>query len=647
MDSRFQFGFVLKHLESIWPEGIPKGYALPCVALITNAEKKKTAPKHVAVSFETELAVAAHWLTEMGAKGWDTYVQSGVVTVERAEQLKASGGRGAARDVMIVPSFYVDFDVDPSAGKFKSTAKVIEFIGKLPMPPTLLVDSGHGVHGHWVFTEPFEIRPLFDQFDRDRIASYIHGFSLHIRNEAVSLAGARMDSVGELARIGRVPGTMNYKHDPPVQTSRIGDAGQAINVSDLEIYECAPTHNTVGENSVLTKLGSFSVNPDPHIKYSRLNVLLSNLEEYKAVWEHKSKRQKDPSLSGWDMTIAHMAAQAGWSPQEVCDLIVHHRQIHRNMASNASDPLKLKNTGYYQKTIAKAFGDLHELTTKESAKKAADGAAEAVAAINIGAINPQSDAAKDARDIVLNYFRTVMDLTLVRVERMGRESKAAFAVHFNEIGDLEFDSLKEIGSWSEWRHQLALHNRVLDAKAPTQWWSIFTRMNHLFTTENETASDHDLVQLELLSKYTKAGDANKFDGAAIDGISSSVVTRRCAALSGQGYFREIDGLIVDPSTFYKQFGQQSHMKQLNSYALFKRALKQIGGRSRQVRIASVGEETHQQVYHLPISVLKSAQGGRATEETADEQIPTPERATAVEAQGALALDREPGSDDDR
>ena len=54
-------------------------------------------------------------------------------------------------------------------------------------------------------------------------------------------------------------------------------------------------------------------------------AFLENDGTYKASWLHKRRDLADKSLSGYDMSLASLAGQAGWSPGEIAALIRAHR----------------------------------------------------------------------------------------------------------------------------------------------------------------------------------------------------------------------------------------------------------------------------------------------------------------------------------
>lgn len=103
---------------------------------------------------------------------------------------KPTGGRGLERASVGSSVLFVDYDTyaDKSAGLAR--------LRSMPLPPSMIVDSGNGFHAYW----------LLSQFETDIDA-------IKARNKGLML-DLRADSVFDLARILRVPGTFNVKREP-------------------------------------------------------------------------------------------------------------------------------------------------------------------------------------------------------------------------------------------------------------------------------------------------------------------------------------------------------------------------------------------------------------------------------------------------
>ena len=124
------------------------------------------------------------------------------------------GHKNCATDIVAVPGVWADIDL---AAPWRNSKPLPQTLGDawaildaLPFPPSLLVDSGHGIHAYWLFKELWEF-----ETDAERLeaAAVVKGWIDLIRETARKM-GWEVDPVGDLSRILRLPGTWNRKADP-------------------------------------------------------------------------------------------------------------------------------------------------------------------------------------------------------------------------------------------------------------------------------------------------------------------------------------------------------------------------------------------------------------------------------------------------
>lgn len=105
-------------------------------------------------------------------------------------------GRGYAADSLGSGVLWHDID------KVKNEARTIKRLNASDTPPTLIISSGYGIHAYW----------LLEEFCRDLRA--IKARNKWIREElSPTSEDEKADSVFDLARVMRVPGTYNLKYD--------------------------------------------------------------------------------------------------------------------------------------------------------------------------------------------------------------------------------------------------------------------------------------------------------------------------------------------------------------------------------------------------------------------------------------------------
>jgi hypothetical protein len=109
--------------------------------------------------------------------------------------------RAQKRYVAAINCLYAEFDAKTYGSKEAIQAHIA---GATFPEPSVIVDSGGGIHCYWLLKEPWTI----DSDDTRGAAEIVQ------RGWVQQVTGAD-PSVHDLARILRVPGTLNFKYDPP------------------------------------------------------------------------------------------------------------------------------------------------------------------------------------------------------------------------------------------------------------------------------------------------------------------------------------------------------------------------------------------------------------------------------------------------
>lgn len=137
---------------------------------------------------------------------------------------RESGGRGTAGQVTRLVALYADLDVKPGglASYDVAHAVISDVSGMLGASPVAVTLSGHGLQPIWAVEhedatrDQAITRPLLRRFGR---------FVAHV----AEVHGGHVDSVFDLARVLRAPGTTNRKAEPvPVLTFTQGGAPIAV-----------------------------------------------------------------------------------------------------------------------------------------------------------------------------------------------------------------------------------------------------------------------------------------------------------------------------------------------------------------------------------------------------------------------------------
>lgn len=134
---------------------------------------------------------------------------------ELPRELRYEHVRGGADTVGAIVVLAMDIDFKEGVHKnnaLPSRAEALEFVKALPISPSIVVDSGGGLHLYWLLDKPWIIQ---NEEDRQRIAS----LSERLQAEVIRLGkdhGWKFDNTSDLARVLRVPGTFNRKGPDPL-----------------------------------------------------------------------------------------------------------------------------------------------------------------------------------------------------------------------------------------------------------------------------------------------------------------------------------------------------------------------------------------------------------------------------------------------
>ncbi|OBH55468.1 AAA family ATPase [Mycobacterium sp. E2479] len=140
-------------------------------------------------------------------------------------------GRGGARDITRLAALYAEFDLKPGGCPNLTTVHAIigalsELVGTAP---SALIHSGHGIHAYW----PIEDGHISDAFTITDAQALLRRFGRLVAAVAAR-HNANVDNVFDLARVLRVPGTVNHKNDPaPVQQLDI-QPGAPLTVAEAD-----------------------------------------------------------------------------------------------------------------------------------------------------------------------------------------------------------------------------------------------------------------------------------------------------------------------------------------------------------------------------------------------------------------------------
>ena len=147
--------------------------------------------------------------------------------------------RGGLDDIHTVVCMYADIDIKGPAHKQNdlpaTPAEVDEFLKSLSLPASFIIRSGNGVHVIWCLEQPYVIHT---DDERAYIAAVSSGFGSYIVSEG-GKKGWKLDSVQDITRMLRAPGTLNFKSNPPKECYVLSASGLRYPLTRFEVFKGA------------------------------------------------------------------------------------------------------------------------------------------------------------------------------------------------------------------------------------------------------------------------------------------------------------------------------------------------------------------------------------------------------------------------
>lgn len=258
-------------------------------------------------------------------------------------------GRGKAADVVKITVLWADIDFGPGHEKNvpPDEAAARRILDRIPFPPSIVVNSGHGLHAYWLLVEP--VSP------EDGAAELARGFCDAIR-EIARLHGYELDAVGDLARVLRPPGTTNRKNpDDPRRVEVLEfHPERRYEADDLRAW----IDDGAGEPVAASMVKSTQDNGDSELVLrpdakppEGFDDLLDNYPKLRNRWKGDTSGLKDTTPSGQDLAVTSLLVHhTKYTKQQIANCLIAFRRKHGNFG----DRDKSLRPDYMRRTIAKA-----------------------------------------------------------------------------------------------------------------------------------------------------------------------------------------------------------------------------------------------------------------------------------------------------
>jgi hypothetical protein len=525
--------------------------------------------------------------------GWFTTLGDMLhATIQRAQQpnttaiytgvawgVKAYGAhqRIKAKEAAGIPALWSDIDIAGPGHKKPnlppSFMSAMEFLDEYAPEPSLLVWSGHGIQAWWLFKEPWLFESEEDRADGMKLALDWNNYIRH----AAKAVGWDVDAVHDLARVMRVPGTINAKEgEAPVLSELRSDSMEQYEhiafTQRMQSYYSAEASATVASASkflvqkrsdVRSANGALAIRADAVPPFRKWEALLEVEPKARLSWEHRRKDLQDQSASSFDLSLAIFAVRASWHDQEIVDLLVAHRLKYNE---------DLKRPDYYERTIAKARSLVNDAEAKE-------GIAEIVIDEERGAHDPE--VRKRALDTLSVRFK----VKIVRIIKFA-EDPARYVLE-TERGYAEIGDISKLMNPASMRHVIA------------------SKLNHIIPRFKKGDEWEDICKVIMLALEEWEGDAEATtEGRAWSWIDS-YLARRPPTTDTSDAAREYAPFEKDGNVYIFGSELRRHLtatrdERVTSKAMGQ-ALRLIGCVAEQINVHVGGRQVCRQVWRLPPS----------------------------------------------
>lgn len=146
--------------------------------------------------------------------------------------------RGKNEDVSLLPGVWVEIDLKSgvhAANNLPEYEDVQSILETFPLEPSIINNSGGGLHCYWLFQEPAQLLSKQNVQSAERMLSRFQNVFIRLARAK----GLHIDNTADLARVLRVPGTYNLKAEPKPVKTELFEPDRCYSINDL--YEAITT----------------------------------------------------------------------------------------------------------------------------------------------------------------------------------------------------------------------------------------------------------------------------------------------------------------------------------------------------------------------------------------------------------------------
>ncbi len=401
-------------------------------------------------NFFSSLKNAKQYIQKTKSLEMDLYISCGIF-----DKSLGKFQRGEKKDIIGLPALYMDIDVaDKDAHEKQYLPPTIDAAVSLVhghgIDPSIIVNTGHGIHTWWVFKEPLITDDPNQIYELELVNARLQA-TIQQRAEK---QGWKLDSTYDVTRVMRIPGTYNRKiADKPKQVKiiyqtdvRYADTEdfEGFILSESEYYKGSSV--TVAEKEVITE--NLVLNSNAQVDQEKFDALAAVEPRFFRSWSANRPDLRKHSASELALSISSFAAAAGWTDQEIANLIIAFYRKHlsnKKLVRNGKGPTMKKalRPDFIAATIAKARSN----KSKEFIKDYEENVLPSIGTKYNKQIDPDGKKIRE-------FIRSKIGLDIVTIIKYKQEEGASYemkVIHDNDIKKINFPDTKSYATFSKFR----------------------------------------------------------------------------------------------------------------------------------------------------------------------------------------------------